>query len=370
MKPFPWSPGVLRVIGSPRTPRAGSSHGVRRLPPIPRSLLLFTFLLFLPLPTARAQTYHLLKQIPIGGEGGWDYLACDADADSLYVSHGDKIVVINTQTDIPTGEIADMPGVHGFAIAPDLKRGFSSNGKEDKASIVDLATLKTVAKVDTGKDPDAILYASGPHEVYTFNGKGNSATVFDATSGQVVATIALPGKPEFAVYDPAANRVYDNIEDKNEVIVIDAKTHQIVNTWPLKPGESPSGLALDHDHQRLFIGCRNRLMLMMDAANGTVLTSVPIGEKVDATAFDPGSQLAFSSCGDGTLTVAYEDAPDKLIVVQVVMTDEGARTMAFDPKLQKIYLATADFETPAPGMPPPERPVPIRGSFKVLVYVK
>ena len=170
---------------------------------IPWSCGRWAILLMIVMVTAaRAETYHLLKAVPLGGEGGWDYLACDDDADRLYVSHNGKIIVINTQTDIPVGEIADTPGVHGIAIAPDLKRGFSSNGAEDKASIIDLETLKTIAKVDTGKDPDAILYASGPHEVYTFNGKDNTATAFDATSGKIVATIPLPGQPEFAVYDP------------------------------------------------------------------------------------------------------------------------------------------------------------------------
>ncbi len=185
-----------------------------------------------------------------------------------------------------------------------------------------------------------------------------------------MATIPLPGGPEFAVYDPETALVYDNIEDKSEVVVIDAKTHQIVNTWPLTPGEKPSGIAMDHDHQRLFIGCRNQLMLMVDAATGKVLTSVPIGEHVDANAFDPSGQLAFSSCGDGTLTVAYEEQPDKLIIVQAAITAKGARTMALNKKMEKIYLATADFEPPTPGVPPPPRPAPIPGTFKVLVFGK
>ena len=328
------------------------------------------FVVLLPTAFARAQTYHLLKDIPIGGEGRWDYLVSDDAAHRLYVTHGEQIEVIDTQTDVRVGVIAATPGVHGFALAPDLKRGFSSNGREAKASIIDLTTLNTVAKVDTGKDPDAILYASGPHEVYTFNGKDNSATVFDAMTGNVVATIPLPGTPEFAVYDPAANLVYDNIEDKSELVVIDAKTHQIVNTWPLAPGTTPSGLAMDHEHQRLFIGCRNRLMLVMDAATGHILSSVPIGERVDANAYNPKGQLAFSSNGDGTLTVAYADAPNKLVVVQEVMTQKGARTMALDLLTEKLYLPVADFQPVAPGAPPATRPPPVPGTFKILVFGK
>jgi len=320
---------------------------------------------------ARADSpYHLLKEIAVGGEGGWDYLASDDAAQRLYVSHGTKIVVIDTGTDSVVGEIADTPGVHGFAIAPDLQRGFSSNGQEAKASIVDLKTLKTVAKVRAGENPDAIVYASGPHEVYTFNGKGRSATVFDANTGHVTATIALPGKPEFAAYDPVAGLLYDNIEAKNEVVVIDTKTHRIVKTWPISPGQEASGMAIDLEHHRLFIGCHNQLMLMMDGTNGKVVASVPIGERVDANAFDPRAQLAFSSNGDGTLTIAHEDAPGKLTVIQNLITQKGARTMAIDLKTQKLYLATAQFEVPAAGEPTPARPKPVPGTFKILVYGK
>jgi DNA-binding beta-propeller fold protein YncE len=334
-------------------------------------LTIFFFSIILPASVACADpTYHLLKEIAVGGEGGWDYLADDDAAHRLYVSHSTKIVVIDTQADAVAGEIDDTPGVHGFAIAPDLQRGFSSNGQEAKAGIIDLKTLKTIAKVNTGKNPDAIIYASGQREVYTFNGRDQSATVFDAMTGNVMATIALPGKPEFAAYDPATSLVYDNIEDKSEVVVIDAKTHRIVNTWPIAPGAEASGLAIDLEHHRLFIGCHNRLMLMMDGANGRVLASVPIGEGVDANAFDPGAQLAFSSNSDGTLTVAREDAPDKLAVVQNVTTEKGARTMALDLKTGKVYLATAQFAVPPQSQPAPGRPAPLPGTFKILVYGK
>lgn len=327
------------------------------------------FFLGLPISFACADsTFHLLKEIPVGGECGWDYLVSDDAAHRLYVAHGVKVVVIDTNTDTVVGEIADTPGVHGFAIAADLQRGFSSNGREAKASIIDLKTLKTVAKVDTGENPDAIVYACGQREVYTFNGKGHSATVFDAQTGKVVTTIALPGKPEFAVYDPTTALVYDNIEDQNEVVVIDAQTHRIVNTWPISPGQEASGLAIDVEHHRLFIGCRNQLMLMMDSANGKVVASVPIGAGVDANAFDPGMRMAFSSNGDGTLTIAYEDAPDKLIVVQDVITQKGARTMAIDLQTEKLYLATSQFEVPLGGAPTTTHPIPVPGTFEILVY--
>ena len=314
--------------------------------------------------------YHFLREIPVGGEGWWDYLSVDAAGRRLYVSHGTEVVVIDIDKDAVVGAIADTPGVHGLAVASELKRGFASNGRENKASIVDLQTLKTLSKVDTGQNPDGMLFEPGRQEVYMFNGRGKSATVFEAVSGKVVATIPLSGKPEFAACDPEAGRVFNNIEDKNEVAVIDTKTHGVVATWPIAPGEEASGMAIDVTHHRLFLGCGNKLMVMMDSTNGHVVASVPIGEGVDANAFDPGTQYAFASCRDGTVTVAHEDAPDKLTVVQTLATERGSRTMALDPKTHKIYLAAAKFEAPAEAAPAGGRARPrmIPGTFKILVY--
>jgi len=319
--------------------------------------------------------YHFLKEIPVGWDEGWDYLSIDQDAHRLYIAHSSRIMMVDLTKEALIGEIDEMPGVHGFAIAPDLQLGFASNGGESKVAIVELKKLQTIAKAATGANPDAVLYASGQYEGYAFNGHGQSVTVFEAKTGKVVATIPLPGKPEFAAYDPTAGLVYDNIEDKNEVVVINAKTHKIVNTWPTKPGESPAGMAIDTEHHRLFIGCHNNLMLMMDSTNGKVVATVPIGKGVDANAFDPATQLAFSSNGEGTLTVAHEETPDKLTVLQELKTQPGARTMAIDLKTHKIYLATAQFEpvpVPKPGTPavpaPHVRPKIIPGTFKILVY--
>ena len=316
------------------------------------------------------QSYHLLKEIPVGGDGGWDYLSVDSAARRLYVSHATKVVVIDLDKETVVGEIADTPGIHGIAIAPELGRGFSSNGRENKSSIVDLKTLKTISKVDTGENPDAIFYESGQKEVYTFNGRGKSATVFEAKTGKVVATIPLSGKPEFAQADLKANRVYCNIEDKSEVAVIDTKSHKVVNTWPIAPGEEASGMAFDVEHHRLFLGCGNKLMVMMDSTSGKVIASVPIGDRVDANAFDPATQLAFSSNGEGNVTIAHEDSPEKLTVVQTLKTERGAKTMALDPKTHKIYLASAKYEAQpeqAAGAGR-QRPKMIADSFKILVY--
>jgi len=313
---------------------------------------------------AKSEPYHLIKEIPIGGEGGWDYLAVDAAARRLYVGHATKIVVIDLDKDAVVGEIADTPGVHGFAVAADLGRGFSSNGREAKVSIVDLKTLQTISKVDTGENPDAILYEPARQEVYAFNGRGRSVTVFEARSGKVTATIPLSGKPEFAVVDPQTGRIYDNLEDTHEVAVIDSKAHAVAARWPIAPGEGASGMAIDLAHHRLFLGCDNKRMLMLDSTNGKVVASVPIGEGVDANAFDPGTQLAFSSNGEGTVTIAREEAPDKLTVVQTLATARGARTMAVDPTTHRIYLSTAQLAAPSG----PGRPTAVPGTFKVLVY--
>jgi DNA-binding beta-propeller fold protein YncE len=323
-----------------------------------------------PFASSAAGSYHLLKEIPVGGDGGWDYLSVDTSARRLYVTHATKVVVVDLEKQTVVGEIADTPGVHGFALAPDLGRGFSSNGQEAKASVVELATLKTLMKVDTGQGPDAILYEPQHKEVYTFNGRGRSTTAFNAASGAVVATVALPGKPEFATCDPSAGRIYCNIEDKSEVVVLDSATHQVVNTWPIAPGEEASGMAIDLAHHRLFLGCSNKLMVMMDNTTGKVVGTVPIGDGVDANAFDPGTQLAFASCGDGTVTIAHEDSPEKLTVVQTLKTERGARTMTLDPKTHRIYLASAQYEasTPPAAGEQRRRPKMVPNSFKVLVY--
>jgi DNA-binding beta-propeller fold protein YncE len=309
--------------------------------------------------------YHFIKEIPVGGEGFWDYLSVDSAAERLYVSHGTKVVVIDLAKDQVCGEITNTPGVHGVAVASDLGLGVTSIGRENKAGIVDLKTLQTLATVDTAEGPDGYTYDSGRDEAYLFCGRARAASVVDVKAAKVVATVPLGGRPEFAQADPAAGRVYDNLEDKSEVAAIDTKSHQVVTNWPIAPGESASGMAIDTKNHRLFLGCDNQWMVMMDSENGKVLASVPIGEGVDANAFDPGTKLAFASCGRrGTTTIAREDG-DKLTVIQTLQTAPGARTMALDPTTHKIYLATAKFEPSAPGE---RRPPMIPGTFKILVY--
>jgi len=325
--------------------------------------------LFVPAILLAETHYSSVGQIPIGGEGGWDILTIDAAARRLYLSHATKVVVVDIDANKVVGEIPDTPGVHAFLPLPQKQRGISSNGQENKCSVVDLKTLTTVSKVETGNGPDAMAYDSIRGEVYVFNHKGNSATVIDPNEAKVVATIPLEGSPEFGVADPAAGRVYCNLEDKNEVAVIDAAKHQVVANWPLAPGTEPTGIALDAEHHRLFSTCNNKLMTMIDTKTGKVMASVPIGEHVDGCAFDPTSQLIFASCGEGVTTIAKVEG-DQFKVLDNLKTERGARTIALDPKTHRIFLPTAQFQpplSPSPGMPP-ARPAIVPNTLKLLVY--
>jgi len=317
-----------------------------------------------------ANPYKVFNEIPIGGEGGWDILTIDSSANRLYLSHATKVVVVDLNKNAVAGEIADTPGVHAFVAVPEFNRGFSSNGKENKSSVVDLKTLKTTSKIDTGENPDAVVYNSKHHEVYVFNHSGNSVTVIDAKEAKVVATIPLGGNPEFAVVDSDTGRVYVNIEDKSEVAVIEGASHEIVARWPLVPGQEPTGIALDTKNRRLFATCHNKMMVMLDTESGKVVGTVPIGAGTDGCAFDDNSQLAFASCGEGVVTITHEDSPDKLSILQTLKTERGARTIALDPKTHRVYLPTAQFQ-PAPSPSPgasPARPTIVPNTLKLLVY--
>jgi YVTN family beta-propeller protein len=314
--------------------------------------------------------YKFLSEIPIGGEGGWDILTVDSIAHRLYLSHATKVVVVDLVKNAPVGEITDTPGVHGLVVAPELRRGFSTNGKEAKVSVVDLKTLRTISKVESGENPDALVYDARRGEVYVFNHTGKSATVIDAKAAKVVGTIPLGGSPEFAAVDSAAGRVYCNLEDKSEVVVIDTAKHEVAARWPLAPGEEPTGIAFDATHHRLFVGCHNKLLAMLDTETGKVVGTVPIGAGVDGCAFDDATQLAFASCGEGTTTIAKEETPQKLTVVQTLKTELRARTMALDPGTHRIYLPSAKFQPPPPTSPgtSPARPAIVPNTLKLLVY--
>ncbi len=340
-----------------------------------RTTVLATLSCFLAAAAALAADspgYHVTRKLEIGGEGGWDYLTVDSAARRLYVSHATKVVVIDADSGAVVGEIPNTDGVHGIALAPELGRGFISNGRASTITIFDLKTAKRIEDVkSTGQNPDAILYDPASRRVFAFNGRSHDATVLDAASGKVAGTIALEGKPEFATSD-GAGRVFVNIEDRSSLSVIDVRKLAVEKTWPLAPCEEPSGMAIDREHKRLVVGCSNKLMAFVDAVSGKVVGTVPIGAGVDANGYDPGTGLAFASCGEGTLTIASADGAAKYAVAQSVETQRGARTMALDEKTHSVFLATAKFGPPPSPTAENPRPRPsiVAGSFTILVVSK
>jgi DNA-binding beta-propeller fold protein YncE len=313
--------------------------------------------------------YHLLKKFVLGGEGRWDYITCDSEAHRLYISRSTHVMVVDADSGAIVGDIPNTSGVHGIALAREFGKGFTSNGRDASVTIFDLKTLKPLGQVKVGQNPDAILYDPASKRIFTFNGTSKDTTAIDAKSGTVAGTLALGGRPESGVADERG-KIFVNLEDKSHVVEFDSRKLTIDATWPLAPGEEPTGIAMDREHRRLFVGCANKLMAVMNADNGKLITTLPIGDGVDATAFDSESQLAFSSNGAGTLTVVHENAPDKFKVMENAVTQRGARTMALDPKTHNVFLITAEFG-PAPAATaeqPRPRPTIVPGSFTLLVF--
>jgi len=329
------------------------------------------FILLATFSSAADPGYHVINTYKLGGEGGWDYLTMDSSARRLYISRATHVIVIDADSGKPVGDIPDTPGVHGVALAPELGRGFVSNGREGTVTIFDIATLKPITKVKVGDNPDAILYDPATKRVFTFNGKSHDSSAIDAAKGTVLGTIKLEGKPEFAASD-GKGEIFVNIEDKSQLDAIDPNTLEVKSRWPLAPCQEPSGLAMDRKNRRLFVGCDNKMMAVVDADSGKVLATPAIGEGVDATAFDEGTGLAFASCGEGVLTVVREDSPSKFSVAENVKTQEGARTLALDDKTHEVFVVTAKFGPPP--APTQEQPHPrhsiLPDTFVVLVLGK
>jgi len=320
-------------------------------------------------PRPPSSEYHLLRRVVLGGEGKWDYLAMDPVGRRVFIAHGTEVLVVDADRAAVLGKIPDTPGVHGVALAQGLGRGFTSNGADSTVTIFDLATLKILGRITvTGRKPDAIVYDSVSGRVFTFNGGSDNATAIEASTGKIVGTVALGGAPEFAVAD-GQGRIFVNLEDRSTILSFDTRSLAPGAAWPLAPCETPSGMAIDRSRHRLFSGCANHLMAMVDAKDGRVLGTVPIGARVDANAFDPGTNLAFSSNGDGTLTVV-DVAGSEFRVVETVQTEVGARTMALDPRTHNIFLVTAQFgpTPPATEANPRPRPPTIPGTFTLLVF--
>lgn len=305
----------------------------------------------LALPAGAAPNYHVVRTLAIGGDGGWDYILDDSSDHRLYITRGTHVMVLDTRSGKVIGDIPNLSGIHGVAVDHKSGRGFVSNGGSASVTIFDLKTLKAIGSVPVDQGPDCITFDPTTERVFTFNGRAGTSTAIDAKTGTVLATIPLPGRPEFAMPD-GMGHVYDNIEDKSEVVEIDAQSLKIVNTWPIAPGDGPSGLAVDGKDRRVFSVCDNQTLTVLDADTGKLVAALPIGSGPDSCRYDPGTNLVFSPNGrDGTLTVYHQDTPDKYTLVGTVPTQAGARTMALDTRTHHVFVVTAKFLPPPPGAP-------------------
>jgi YVTN family beta-propeller protein len=330
-------------------------------------VLILMMCLFMGFSYAQSN-YTVVNKIHIDGNGSWDYITMDEAASRLYVSHGNEMNVVDVTTNTLAGTVPDTKGVHGITLAKDLNKGFISNGRDTSVTIIDLNTLKVIAKVKvTGNNPDAILYDPFSQKVFTFNGRSSNSTVIDAKTNKVIGTIKLAGKPEFAVTD-LKGKIFVNIEDKNSITAINVNTLKVEHDWSVAPGESPSGLAIDLKNKRLFSVCENKIMVVVDYETGKVITTVKTGEGTDGVSFDPVLNRVYSSNGEGTMTVVQEKDANTFTVLENVQTQKGARTITVNSKTHKLYLPTAEYnEAPAPTAQNPHPRATIKsGTFSIL----
>ena len=332
-----------------------------------RSFLLPAAAVLMAAAPAQGPGYHVAATHAIGGDGGWDYLALDGQGHRLFIARENRVMVVNPSTGTVIAEIPGFDRAHGVAFAYDAGHAFATSGGDSTVRMIDLKTLKVIGKTHAAVDDDGILYDAYSKHIFTMNGDAGSSSVIDAVTGRNLGTIDLQGKPEFGVSD-GEGHVYVNIESKGAVDEVDVTSMKVVRQWSIAPCKSPTGLAIDVTHHRLFSGCRSGVMAISDAAAGKLVTTVPIGQGVDATRFDAATQLAFASCGDGTITVMHEDSPDHYTVVQTVKTMEGARTMELDPATHTLYTVSAEFGArPAGGRGrPPVKP----NSFALLTLTR
>lgn len=315
--------------------------------------------------------YKILQKISLPGDGGWDFLTVDSINRRVYITHADRVQVLDADTMKLVGTVDNVPRPHGVVVLPELGKGYVSSGQPGSVVVFDLKTLKRLSEIHTSPDTDVILYDAPCGKILTFDGDSKNATVIDPTTDKVVQTVTLEGAPEVAVSN-GKGLLFDNLEDKSMILKMDAKTMKVLKSWPLAPGESPSGLSMDAKHSRLFSGCRNKLLVVMNAKNGKVVQTLPIGDHVDGTFFDPDTNTIFSSNDDGTLAVTHEDSPNKYTLVENVQTEPGARTMALDFKTGHIFMPTAQMgeqPTPTKDNPKPRRKI-VPGTFHILVLGK
>ena len=340
-----------------------------------KSTLLASAFMLICLSTSFAQVsksgYKIANKIHLDGDGGWDYLTVDDATSRLYISHGTIVQVLDVNEKKVVGTIPDTKGVHGIALARDINKGFISNGKDTSVTVFDLNTLQPIAKVKvTGNNPDAILYDPFSHRVFTFNGRSSNSTVIDANANKVIGTIVLPGKPEFSVTD-GKGKVYVNIEDKSQLCLINPMTLTVEKTWSVAPGEEPSGLAIDVMDHRLFAVCGNKLMIVLDADNGKVVSKLDIGDRVDGVSYDPILKRVYSSNGEGTMTIVQQENKDSYKVIENFPTQKGARTISINPKTHRVYLSTAEFDAvPAATAENPRPRPPVKPNTFIILEIE
>lgn len=327
-------------------------------------LIFIAGLLFCATAMSQNTSFKVVKSYAIKSPGGWDYIAVNNQ--KLYVSHSSQVNILNENSGDSIGFIPGTTGVHGIAFCNDLNKGYTSNGQLNNVFVFDLNSNKILKQIATGQNPDAISYDDFSKKIITCNGKSKSLSVIDPIKDVVIATIDLGGKPEEAVSN-GKGQLFVNLEDKNEIAVIDMKVFSVLKKWPIAPGEGATGLALDRKTNRLFAGCDNKMLVVVDAENGKVVASVPIGEGCDGVVFDPINNLVFTSNGEGNMTVIKEGADNKFQVVQTVPTKKTARTIALDTSNQTLFLPSADIEPAAADATANARRKIIPGSFKVLV---
>jgi DNA-binding beta-propeller fold protein YncE len=318
---------------------------------------------------AQKAQYNLVKKTVIGGEGGWDYLTVDSENRRLYVSHSTQVEVLNADTHEKLGTIPNLQGVHGIVAVPKHGRGITTNGRSNTATIFDLKSLAVIKEVSTGKNPDALLYDNFSDRVFIFNHSGGDATVVDIKNAVVIGTISLGGEAVEAGVSDEAGTIFVNLEDTNEIVSFDAKSFAIKNRWKI-PGEEPTGIAMDRSTNRLFSVCHSEVMIVLDAKNGNVVAQAPIGKRVDGVVFDPASKRAFSSNGEGSITVVQEISLNDFKVVETIASEPGARTITMDPKTHHVFVSTAQYgKAPAATTENPNpRPPVVPGTFMILEF--
>lgn len=309
---------------------------------------------------------HVINTFHIASTGGWDYLEVGPVNDWLYVSHGTQVNILNKKTGDSVGVIENTTGVHGIAFDIAEKKGFTSNGRINTVTVFDMNTNKVLAQIATGQNPDAIMYEPFSKMIITCNGRSKNLTIIDPVKNIAIDSVDIGGKPETAVSD-GMGRLFVNNEDKNEIVVIDTKTFKVLNRWSIAPGEGPTGLAIDKQTKRLFAGCE-KLLMVIDATNGSVIDKITIGDGCDGVAFDGALKNIYTSNGNGTITVIHEENATKFTVLENAVSKKGARTIALDNQTHLIYLPTAEFEAAAPDQK--GRPKMKAGTFQVLVVGK